>query len=119
MMRRERDSRAEGGRCDDRGPPYSRENLTRKHEEALARAQRAHKKRRVKAIHTKIAHCRKDWTHKTTTAIVKRVKLIAVGDVCSPQLAKTRMAKSVYDAGWGHLRTCLEYKAKRLGVVSR
>src|SRR5215510_1757501 len=82
-------------------------------------AQRAHKKKRVKAIHAKIANCRRDWTHKTTTVIVNRASLIAVGNVSSPKLAQTRMAKSVYDAGWGQLRTCLEYKAKRLGVVYR
>jgi putative transposase len=103
--------------CTDREEPYSRENLTKKYEDALAQAQRVHKKRRVKAIHAKIANCRKDWTHKTTTEIVARASLIAVGNVSSPKLAKTSMAKSVYNAGWGHLRTCLEYKAKRLGVV--
>jgi len=103
--------------CSDMDAPYSRENLTRKHEDALAMAQRARKKKRVKAIHARIANCRKDWTHKTTTAIVDRATLIAVGDVSSTKLAKTSMAKSTYDAGWGQLRTCLEYKAKRLGVV--
>jgi len=104
--------------CSD-GAMYTRENLTRKHEDALAMAQRAHRKKRVKAIHAKIAHCRKDWTHKTTTAIVNRAKLIVVGNVSSPKLAKTRMAKSTYDAGWGQLRTCLHYKAIRLGVDYR
>jgi putative transposase len=54
-----------------------------------------------------------------TTAIVQRARLIAVGNVSSQKLAKTSMAKSVYDAGWGQLRTCLEYKAKRLGVTYR
>jgi len=103
--------------CSDMDEPYSRENLTRQHEDALAMAQRAHKTKRVKAIHAKIANCRQDWTHKTTTAIVQRATLVAVGDVSSTKLAKTSMAKSTYDAGWGHLRTCLEYKAKRLGVV--
>lgn len=105
--------------CSDMDEPYSRENLTRKYEDDLAMAQRAHKKKRTKAIHAKIANCRKDWTHKTTTAIVNRATLIAVGDVSSTKLAKIRMAKSTYDAGWGQLRTCLEYKAKRLGVVYR
>jgi putative transposase len=99
--------------------PYSRENLTRTHEDVLAMAQRANKKKRIKTIHAKIANCRKDWTHKTTTAIVNRATLIAVGNVSSTKLAKTSMAKSVYDAGWGQLRTCLEYKAKRLGVDYR
>src|SRR5215510_3644107 len=49
--------------CSD-GVIYSRENLTRTHEHALARAQRACKKKRVKAIQAKIANTRLDWTHK-------------------------------------------------------
>jgi putative transposase len=105
--------------CSDQTEPTSRANLTRVDSEPLAKAQRAHKTKRVKALHAKIANCRKDWAHKHTTAIVQRAKLIAVGNVSSAKLAKTPLAKSVYDAGWGHIRTCLEYKAKRLGVVYR
>jgi len=104
--------------CSD-GVVYSRENLTRKHEDELAMVQRAHKKKRVKAIHAKIANCRKDWTHKTTAAIVNRAKLLVVGNVSSAKLSQTRLAKSVYDAGWSQLRTCLQYKARRLGVDYR
>jgi IS605 OrfB family transposase len=70
-------------------------------------------------IHAKIANCRKDWAHKQTTAIVNRARLIVVRNVSSPKLSQTRLAKSVHDAGWGQLRTCLEYKAKRLGVDYR
>lgn len=103
--------------CSDMDEPYSRENLTRKHEAALGMAQRAHKKKRVKAIHGRIASARKDWAHKTTTAIVNRATLIVVGNVSSLKMTKTRMAKSTLDAGWGQLRTLLEYKASRLGVI--
>jgi putative transposase len=105
--------------CSDMDEPYSRDNLTRAHESALGMAQRAHKKKRVKAIHAKISNCRKDWAHKTTTAIVTRAKLIVVGNVSSSQLVKTRMAKSTLDAGWGQLRTLLTYKANQLGVAYR
>ena len=105
--------------CSDMAAPYSRANLTRQHEAALARAQRAHKKPRVTAIHGRIANARKDWAQKTTTAIVQRARLIVVGNVSSSQLSQTRMAKSVYDAGWGQLRTMLAYKAMRLGVTYR
>lgn len=73
--------------------------------------------KRVQAIHAQIANCRKNWAHQTTTAMVKRAKLIVVGNVSSRKPGKTPMAKSVHDAGWGQLRTCLQYKAMRLGVM--
>ena len=103
--------------CSDMAAPYSRANLTRQHEAALALAQRAHKKKRAQAIHARIANARKDWAHKTTTAIVQRARLVVVGNVSSTALSKTRMAQSVYDAGWSQLRTMLAYKAHRLGVL--
>lgn len=90
--------------CSDMRDPYSRENLTRQHEDELALAQRAGKKKRIKAIHAKIKNKRKDWAHKVTTAIARRAKRIVVGDVSSTKLAKTKLAKSTYDAAWGIVR---------------
>ena len=46
-------------------------------------------------------------------------KLIVVGNVNSPKLAKTRFAKSVLDAGWGMFRNMLRYKASRHGAEYR
>jgi putative transposase len=102
--------------CSD-GVIYSRENLTRAHEDALALAQRAHKKRRVKAIQAKIAHTRTDWTHKATTDIARRANLIVIGDVSSAKLIKTPFAKSTLDAAWYAVRHQLNYKAIRLAGV--
>lgn len=103
--------------CSDMEAPESRENLTRHYENELAMAQRASKKKRTKASHAKIKNVRKDWTHKTTTAIARRAKRIYVGDVSSTKLTKTQMAKSTYDAGWGMIRHQLHYKAIRLAGV--
>jgi len=102
--------------CSD-GVKYNRDNITRQYADELAMAQRANKKKRVKAIHAKVANKRKDFAHKATTAIVRRASYIAVGNVSSAKLVKTRMAKSVYDAGWHQFRSLLQYKANRLGVV--
>ena len=102
--------------CSD-GVIYSRENLARAHEEALAMAQRADKKKRAKAIQARIANTRADWTHKATTAIARRAKLIVIGDVSSAKLIKTPFAKSTLDAAWHSVRFQLTYKANRLAGV--
>jgi putative transposase len=102
--------------CSD-GVIYSRHNLTSAYETALARAQRAHKTKRAKAIQAKIANTRADWTHKATTAIARRAKCIVIGDVSSAKLTKTAFAKSTYDAAWHSVRHQLHYKAIRLAGV--
>lgn len=79
-------------------------------EPALAIAQRANKPQRVNALHAKIRHRRKDFLHKLTTWFVREYGLICIGDVSSSALTQTSMAKSVLDAGWGALRTQLQYK---------
>lgn len=85
----------------------------RKLEEKLATAQRAGNRDHAKAINAKIANRRHDHMHKWTTWIARNFRLICYGDVSSSKLAKTKMAKSIFDAGWYASKQALCYKASR------
>ena len=86
-------------------------------EKSLAIAQRANKKKRVKAIHANIKNRRADYIHKFTTKLVRENALIVVGNVSSKALTKTKMAKSVLDVGWFMLKTQLDYKSTGMQAV--
>ncbi|WP_144572652.1 RNA-guided endonuclease InsQ/TnpB family protein, partial [Azomonas agilis] len=49
--------------------------------------------------------------------LVNRAGAIYVGNVKSSLLTQTKLAKSVLDAGWGLLKTMLEYKCAGAGIV--
>ncbi|MGL5935433.1 MAG: RNA-guided endonuclease InsQ/TnpB family protein, partial [Cetobacterium sp.] len=99
------------------GKPLAAGHFYRDMEGSLGKAQRANKKARVKAIHAKIKNRRKDALHKFSSALVRDNAAIFVGDVSPSGLAKTKMAKSVLDAGWAMLKTQLAYKAIARSVV--
>jgi putative transposase len=84
-------------------------------EQKIALAQRRGHKRHAKRLHRTAARRRKDALHKFSTEMVDQYQKIFVGDVSSAKLVKTRMAKSVLDAGWGMLKTQLQYKGQQAG----
>lgn len=102
--------------CSD-GEKLENGRFYRSLEPKLAMAQRSRNKKRVRAIHAKIKNRRKDALHKFSRRLVDRHGEIYVGDVSPSKLAKNRMAKSVMDAGWGQLKTMLEYKCAHAGIV--
>ncbi|MGN7982401.1 RNA-guided endonuclease InsQ/TnpB family protein [Burkholderia sp. 22313] len=86
--------------------------------EKLAKAQRARKhKRHIAKLHAKVANARADFQHKLALDLVRRFDYISVGNVSAAKLARTRMAKSVYDASWSSFRNKLRYKAIAHGAT--
>jgi IS605 OrfB family transposase len=81
----------------------------------IAHAQRRGHKHQAKRLHRTAARRRKDALHQFSRKIVDQYQTIFVGDVSSTKLVKTRMAKSVLDAGWGMLKTLLQYKGQQAG----
>jgi putative transposase len=84
-------------------------------EQKIAQCQRRGHKRQAKRLHRCAMRRRRDALHKFTRKIVNQYETIIVGDVSSLKLAKTRMAKSVLDAGWGTLKAQLQYKGQQAG----
>jgi putative transposase len=87
----------------------------RRTEQKIAQAQRRGHKRQAKRLHRQAARRRKDALHRFSRKIINSYQTIVIGDVSSLKLVKTRLAKSVLDAGWGMLKTQLQYKGEHAG----
>lgn len=76
---------------------------------------RRRQRRRVARLHARTARLRENHQHHLTRRLVNEYQRIAMEDLALRGLARTRLSKSVYDAGWGEIRRQLFYKTDWAG----
>ena len=69
-------------------------------------------------VHKKVADTRKDFHFKTVKDLLDSHDLVAHEKLNIKGLARTRLAKSILDAGWGQFLSILANKAENAGLLT-
>jgi putative transposase len=86
--------------------------LSRRQEGSANRARARH---RIAVLHRKVRETRLDHAHKTALRLVRETQAVYAEDLAVSGLMRTRLARSVSDAGWSQLMRCVEEKAAQYG----
>src|SRR5579864_3944083 len=78
-------------------------------------ANRAKARKRVAVLHRKVREARLDHAHKTALRLIRDNQAIYAEDIAVSGLARTRLARSVYDAGWSQFLRLIDEKAAHYG----
>ncbi|MDP2908084.1 MAG: transposase [Nanoarchaeota archaeon] len=63
----------------------------------------------------KLVNCRDDFLHKLSNSYVQNYDCVGFEDFQITNMVKSKLAKSILDAGWGRLRQFVAYKVERTG----
>ena len=78
-------------------------------------ANRARARHRVAVLHRTVRETRLDHAHKTALRLVRDNQAVYAEDLAVSGLMRTKLARSVADAGWSQLMRCVEEKAAQYG----
>jgi putative transposase len=89
-------------------------------QKALSRKAKGSNNRRssvkvVAKVHEKISHTRQDFLHKLSRKLVDDNQVIVTENLCIKGLARTKLALSIHDAGFGMLLNFISYKLETEG----
>ncbi|MFB9209012.1 RNA-guided endonuclease InsQ/TnpB family protein, partial [Nonomuraea spiralis] len=81
------------------------EKRLKKAQRALSRKGKGSKNRdkarhKIARAHARVADTRREFHHQLSTQIIRENQAVFVEDLAVSGLARTRLAKSVHDAGW-------------------